>query len=147
MQLARRGALIAFGAAAALVASACTGGQAASAPAETPAGPTATTVAPFIVRAQLRPQEPRLGQDENVVIQGSFVTNQGRPVAGAQLAAQVNYPSGPKTFTSEVTTFQDGRADLAVPVAPATRGATVRVEVIMRYQGQEYRANTGFTVR
>ena len=142
----RRGALLALGAATLCGFAGCAGSQAAPAPPE-PTGPTPTTVAPYVIRAQLRPQEPRLGQDENVVIQATFLTNQGRPVLGAQLSALVNYPTGPKTYTSEVTTFQDGRADLAVPVAPAPRGATVRLEVIMRYQGQEYRQNSGFTVR
>jgi hypothetical protein len=59
-----------------------------------------------------------------------------------------NYPSGPQTFSSEVTTFPDGRApDLAIPVAPAQRGGNVRVEVIMKYQGQEFKQAAGFTVR
>jgi hypothetical protein len=95
----------------------------------------------------MQPQEARLGQDENVVIQAAFRSREGRGVAGAQLSAVVSYPTGPQTFTSEMTTFPDGRVDLAVPVAPASRGSSVRVEVLMRYQGQEYRQVTGFTVR
>jgi hypothetical protein len=93
----------------------------------------------------MRPQEARHGHDEFVVIQARF-TRQRRGVPGAQLSAVVHYPSGDQTFTAEVTTFPDGRTDLAVPVAPAPRGSNVPVDVIMRYQGQEYRARTGFRV-
>lgn len=123
---------------------ACSPGQAAAQPTPT-VEPTATR-SPFQLQVTLRPQEARLGQDEDVVIQASF-RRDGRPVSGAQLSAIVNYPSGPKTFTSEITTFQDGRLDLSVPVAPAPRGSSVRIEVVMKYQGQEYRQASGFTVR
>ncbi|MBI3973628.1 MAG: hypothetical protein HY332_20325 [Chloroflexi bacterium] len=131
-----------------LVLAACEGTQAAAPKPTATASSrvTPTAASPFQVRVRMAPQEARLGTDEQVVIQASFVNNQGRPVPGARLSAIVHYPSGPKTFKSEVTTFQDGRADLAVPVAPATRGVNVRVEVIMSYQGQEYRANAGFRV-
>lgn len=130
---------------------ACESGPAAApaaavtAPAETPSPP------PFQVRVQMIPQEARLGQDENVIVRATFLRftgGQQRPVSGAQVSATAAYPSGPQTFTSEVTTFPDGRApDLAIPVAPATRGSNVRVEVVMRYQGQEYKQAAGFTVR
>jgi len=97
------------------------------------------------------PTEPRLGTDENVVIRANFRTRENRPVGGAQLEAVVNYPTGAQTFTSEQTTFPDGRIDYAVPVQPqgrqVPRGAQVRVEVAMKYQGQSYRTNSGFTVR
>ena len=97
------------------------------------------------------PQEPRLGTDENVVVRVQFRTREGRAVSGALLQATVNYPGGAQTFTSEQTTFPDGRLDLAVPVAPpgrqVPRGSQVRVEVVMKYQGQDYRSNSGFTVR
>ena len=97
------------------------------------------------------PQEPRLGTDENVVIRVQFRSREGRNTPGAQLQAVVNYPGGAQTFTSEQTTVPDGRVDLAVPVQPqgrqVPRGTQVRVEVTMRYQGQEYRSNSGFTVR
>ena len=132
--------------AATMLLAACAPGQAAAPPTPT-AGVTPTTPAAYQVQVRMQPQEPRLGQDENVVVQASFRNREGRPVQGAQLAATVNYPTGPRTFTSEITTFPDGRVDLAVPVAPAPRGANVRVEVVMRYQGQEYKQNTGFTVR
>jgi hypothetical protein len=122
-----------------------------------PAEPTAASAPPtqvpqFQVQAQLVPQEPRLGQDEQVVIRAQFRTREGRPVSGAQLLATVNYPGGPRTFASEQTTFPDGRLDYAVPLAPPggsppARGAQVRVEIAMKYQGQEYRTNSGFTVR
>ena len=95
----------------------------------------------------MRPQDVRLGTDENVVIHVQMVTNQGRPVVGATMSAVVNYPTGPKTFKADISTFQDGVLDLAVPVAPATRGSNVRVEVTMSYQGNQYKATTGFTVR
>ena len=97
------------------------------------------------------PPEPRLGTDENVVIRVIFRTRENRPVSGAQLQAVVNYPGGPQTFTSEQTTFPDGRLDYAIPVQPqgrqVPRGSQVRVEVVMKYQGSEYRSNSGFTVR
>jgi hypothetical protein len=113
-------------------------------PTET-AAPTA--VSPYQIRVTMRPQDVQLGRDENVVIHVQMVTNQGRPVSGAVMSANVNYPSGPKTFKSDISTFPDGALDLAVPVAPATRGSNVRVEVVMTYQGQDYRATSGFTVR
>jgi hypothetical protein len=128
----------------------CGSGQAAAQPTPT-TGVTPTVPSPFVVRINMRPQEARLGTDEQVVAQIGFYTSQGRPVAGAQASAVVNYPGGPRTITSEITTFPDGRVDLAIPVAPAgsgvTRGINVRVEVVMRYQGQEYRQASGFTVR
>jgi hypothetical protein len=130
---------------------ACAPGQAASAPepTEVPAQPTQAPA--YVTQVQLTPPEPRLGQDENVVIRANFRTRDGRPVSGAQLQAVVNYPGGAQTFTSEQTTFQDGRLDFAVPVQPTgrqvPRGTQVRMEIVMRYQGQEYRSNSGFTVR
>ncbi|MDQ3700062.1 MAG: hypothetical protein M3442_03965 [Chloroflexota bacterium] len=130
---------------------ACDGGATAvPAPTETvPAG--SPTPQPFTVRVQMIPQEARLGTDENVVVRTTFLRFTGgqlRPVSGAQISATATYPSGPQTFTSEITTFPDGRApDLAIPVAPAARGANVRVEVVMRYQGQEYKQAAGFAVR
>ena len=97
------------------------------------------------------PPEPRLGTDENVVIRVSFRTRENRPVSGAQLQATANYPGGPQTFSSEQTTFPDGRLDYAIPVNPprsnVARGTQVRVEVLMKYQGNEFRSNSGFTVR
>ena len=129
----------------------CAPGQAASAPepTEVPAQPTQAPA--YATQGQLLPTEPRLGQDENVVVRATFRSREGRPISGAQLAAAVNYPGGAQTFTSEQTTFPDGRAELLVPVQPqgrqVPRGTQVRVEVIMRYQGQEYRTNSGFTVR
>lgn len=126
---------------------ACQGSQAAPAPAPTE-GITPTVPAPYQIRVQVRPQDATLGRDENVVVQASFLTREGRPVTGAQLSAVANYPTGPKTFTSEITTFPDGRAgDLLIPVAPATRGSNVRLDVVMRYQGQEYHQAAGFNVR
>lgn len=123
------------------------GGQTA-APREAPTETAAPTqVSPYQIRVQMRPQDARLGTDENVVIHVQMVTNQNRPVPGALMSATVNYPSGPKTFKSEISTFPDGVLDLAVPVAPATRGSNVRVEVVMTYQGQDYRATSGFSVR
>ena len=108
-------------------------------------------MAPYVTQLAMVPQEPRLGVDDNVVIRVSFRTRDGRPVSGAQLQAVVNYPTGAQTFTSEQTTFPDGRLDYAVPVQPqgrqVSRGAQVRVEVVMKYQGQEFRSNSGFTVR
>lgn len=123
-----------------------------AAPAAAPEPTPAPTVAPlFVTQVQLIPQEPRLGTDENVVIRAVFRSREGRPAAGAQLQAVVNYPGGAQTFTSDQTTFPDGRMDFAIPVQPAgrqvPRGTQVRVEVVMKYQGQEYRTNSGFTVR
>ena len=127
--------------------SSCQSSQAAARPAPT-AGITPTVPAPYQIRVRVQPQDPTLGRDENVVVQASFLSREGRPVAGAQLSAVANYPTGPKTFTSEITTFPDGRAgDLLIPVAPATRGSNVRLDVIMRYQGQEYHQAAGFNVR
>lgn len=111
-----------------------------------PSSTVTPTPPAYIVRVQMRPPEARLGQDQEVVIQATFATRAGRGTPGAQLSAIVNYPTGPKTFTQEITTFPDGRVDLAVPVAPATTG-TVRVEVVAKYQGQEYRTNSSFNVR
>ena len=143
-----RRALLAAPLAAAMLA-ACEAGQAA-APPPTPTTGITPSPAPYQVRVTMQPQEARLGEHENVVIRAQFLSVTGgttRPVSGAQLSAVVNYPSGPQTFTSEVTTFPDGVTTLAVPVAPATRGSNVRVEVVMRYQGQEYRQAAGFNVR
>lgn len=142
----RRFALAALGGAAGAALVACSGQAAAQkeAPTEPPA---ATVVAPYQVRVTMRPQDVQLGRDENVVIHVQMLTNQGRPVSGALLAATVNYPSGPKQFKSEISTFPDGVLDLAVPVAPATRGSNVRVEVVMTYQGQDFHSTSGFTVR
>src|SRR5688500_4102268 len=124
-------------------------GGAAPAPTEAPAAPT--TAPTHITQVQMVPPEPRLGTDENVVIRAQFRTRDNRPVSGAQLQALVNYPGGPRTFTSEQTTFPDGRLDYAIPVAPersnVQRGTQVRVEVAMKYQGNEFRTNSGFTVR
>ena len=118
-------------------------------PTEPPAQPTQAPA--FAAQVQVVPQEPRLGTDENVVLRINFRSREGRPVSGAQPQAVVNYPGGPVTITGEQTTFQDGRVDLAVPVQPqgrqVPRGAQVRVELVMKYQGQDYRAITGFTVR
>ena len=122
------------------------GGQAA-AKAEPTAAAITPSPPPYQIRVQMRPQEAQLGRDENVVIHVQMVTNQGRPVSGALMSAVVNYPSGPKSFKAEISTFPDGVLDLAVPVAPATRGSNVRVEVTMSYQGQDYKATSGFTVR
>lgn len=133
-------------------AASCAPGGGSAAPAAAPE-PTAapTQVPPYIVQVQMVPTEPRLGTDENVVIRANFRTRENRPVGGAQLEAVVNYPTGAQTFTSEQTTFPDGRIDYAVPVQPqgrqVPRGAQVRVEVTMKYQGQSYRTNSGFTVR
>ena len=129
---------------------ACEGGAtAAPAPTETVSG--SPTPQPFQVRVQMIPQEARLGTDENVVVRATFLRFTGgqlRPVSGAQISAIATYPSGPQTFTSEITTFPDGRApDLSIPVAPAVRAGNVRVEVVMRYQGQEYKQAAGFAVR
>lgn len=131
-----------------IVTAAC-GGAGSSQAAVEPTAVVGITPSPaaFQIQAQVRPQEARFGQDENVVVQARFMSREGRPVAGGQLSALVNYPAGPKTLTAEITTFQDGRVDLNIPVAPAARGSNVRVELTMRYQGQEYRSATGFTVR
>jgi hypothetical protein len=126
---------------------ACNPTQAAAPPPTATAGVTPTVAAEYQVQVRMQPQDPRLGQDENVVIQATFRNRQGRGVPGAQISAVVNYPSGPKTYSSEITTFPDGRVDLAVPVAPATRGTNVRVEVVMRYQGRDYKQAAGFNVR
>ncbi|HEX2033796.1 MAG TPA: hypothetical protein VHS99_06410 [Chloroflexota bacterium] len=127
----------------------CGAGQAA-APPPTPTA-QATPPSEFQVRVQMIPQEARLGQDENVVVRATFLRTAGgqtRGVSGAQIVAVANYPSGPQTFTSDVTTFSDGRApDLNIPVAPAQRGSNVRVEVTMKFQGREYKQVSGFTVR
>ena len=135
----------------ALLTAGCAPGSASATAQPTEAPPEATQVPAFITQVQMVPQEPRLGTDENVVIRAQFRSRDGRNISGAQLQAVVNYPSGAQTFTSEQTTFQDGRVDLAVPVQPqgrqVPRGSQVRVEVVMRYQGQEYRSNSGFTVR
>ncbi|HEU5316912.1 MAG TPA: hypothetical protein VFX49_12460 [Chloroflexota bacterium] len=134
-----------------LLTAGCAPGSASSAAAPTESPPEATQVPAYVTQVQLVPQEPRLGTDENVVIRVQFRSREGRSIPGAQLQAVVNYPGGAQTFTSEQTTFPDGRVDLAVPVQPqgrqVPRGAQVRVEVVMRYQGQEYRSNSGFTVR
>jgi hypothetical protein len=129
---------------------ACAAGQAAAP--EPTATPAAAARNPqFTTQVQVLPQDARLGQDENVVIRVLFRNAQGRPVSGGILSAVVNYPGGPKTFTAEVSTFPDGRTELAVPVSPegarVTRGSNVRVEVVMKYQGQEFRSNAGFNVR
>jgi hypothetical protein len=126
---------------------ACSPTQAAAPPPTATVGVTPTVAAAYQVQVRMQPQDPQLGRDENVVIQATFRSREGRPVSGGQMSAVVNYPSGPKTYTSEITTFPDGRVDLAVPVAPAPRGVNVRVEVVMRYQGQEYRQAAGFNVR
>ncbi|MGI8424915.1 MAG: hypothetical protein ACR2NO_12530 [Chloroflexota bacterium] len=134
-----------------LLATACAPGSATAVTAPTETPPQATVAPAFIAQVQMVPPEPRLGTDESVVIRANFRSREGRPVSGAQLQAVVNYPSGPQTFTSEQTTFPDGRLDFAVPVQPpgrqVARGSQVRVEVAMKYQGQEYRTNSGFTVR
>src|SRR5262245_42018742 len=126
------------------------GGASATPAAQPTAEPTATAQ-PFQIQVQMIPQEARLGTDENVIVRATFrrlTGGQMRPVSGAQIVAVANYPSGPQTFSSEVTTFPDGRApDLAIPVAPAQRAGNVRVEVTMKYQGQEFKQAAGFTVR
>ena len=144
MPVQRRVAATWLGAAALVALAACGGGQAAAKvePTEAPTQPP-----PYQIRVTMRPQDPRLGTDENVVIHVQMLTNQGRPVSGAVMSAVVNYPAGPQTFKSDISTFPDGVLDLAVPVAPATRGSNVRVEVTMSYQGQDYKATSGFTVR
>jgi len=76
------------------VLAACQPGQAASPQAEPTTGITPTVPAAYQVRVQVRPQDARLGQDENVVIQATFLTSQNRPVAGAQLSAVVFDPAG-----------------------------------------------------
>jgi hypothetical protein len=127
---------------------ACSASAAAAPP--TPTVEIKPTPSPYQVQVQMKPQDAQLGKDDNVVIQARFTNvtgGQSKPVAGAQLTAIVNYPSGPKTYASDVTTFSDGVTTLAVPVAPATRGSNVRVEVVMKYQGQEYHSISGFTVR
>jgi hypothetical protein len=132
------------------VLAACEGAQSAS-PGPTPSAAGSPSPQPFQIRVQMIPQEARLGQDENVIVRATFLRSTGgqmRPVSGAQISAVASYPSGPQTFSSEVTTFPDGRApDLAIPVAPAQRAGNVRVEVTMRYQGQEFKQASGFTVR
>jgi hypothetical protein len=132
-----------------LALAACGGANAT--PAAQPTAEASATPQPFQIQVQMIPQEARLGTDENVIVRATFrrlTSGQMRPVSGAQIAAVANYPSGPQTFSSEVTTFPDGRApDLAIPVAPAQRGGNVRVEVIMKYQGQEFKQAAGFTVR
>jgi hypothetical protein len=125
----------------------CQGTGQAAAKAEPTSPPTTPSPPPYQIRVTMRPQEAQLGRDENVVVHVQMVTSQGRPVSGALMSAAVSYPSGPKTFKSEISTFPDGVLDLAVPVAPATRGSNVRVEVTMTYQGQDYKATSGFTVR
>ena len=134
-----------------VVALAACGGGPAAAESPAPTAAPADTPVPFQIRVQMIPQEARLGQDENVIVRATFLRATGgqlRPVSGAQITAVANYPSGSQTFTSEVTTFPDGRApDLAIPVAPAARGANVRVDVVMHYQGQEFKQAAGFTVR
>jgi hypothetical protein len=129
----------------------CAPGSAGAVAAPTEAPPQPTQAPAYITQVQMVPQEPRLGTDENVVIRVQFRSREGRNTPGAQLQAQVNYPGGPMTFTSETTTFPDGRLDLAIPVQPqgrqVPRGTQVRVEVTMKYQGQDYKSNSGFTVR
>ncbi len=125
----------------------CEGPGQAAAKVEPTTPPVTPSPPPYQIRVQMRPQEAQLGRDENVVIHVQMVTNQGRPVSGALMSAVVSYPTGPKTFKSEISTFPDGVLDLAVPVAPATRGSNVRVEVTMSYQGQDYKSTSGFTVR
>jgi hypothetical protein len=130
-----------------LAAAGCDGTGQAAAKVEPTSPPTTPSPPPYQIRVQMRPQEAQLARDENVVVHVQMVTNQNRPVSGALMSAVVNYPSGPRTFKSEISTFPDGVLDLAVPVAPATRGSNVRVEVTMTYQGQDYKATSGFTVR
>jgi hypothetical protein len=120
------------------------------------AAPTATVAAaspaarPFLLMVRMSKPEARIGQDENIVVLATFRRNgtPGPGVAGAQIVAVANYPGGPQTFMSPTTTFSDGRADVNIPVAPARGATTVRVEVVARYQGQEYPAPAaGFAVR
>src|SRR5688500_16091817 len=135
-----------------LLTAACAPGAAGgAAPAPTEAPPAPTTAPTHITQVQMVPAEPRLGTDTDVVIRASFRTRDNRPVSGAQLQAVVNYPGGPRTFSSEQTTFPDGRLDYAIPVAPersnVQRGSERRVEVAMKYQASECRSNSGFPVR
>lgn len=134
-----------------LVTVACAPGESAASPPPTEPPAQPTQAAAFTAQVQAIPQEPRLGTDENVVLRITFRSRDNRPVAGAQPQAVVHYPGGPITITGEITTFQDGRVDLAIPVQPqgrqVPRGTQVRVELAMKYQGQDYRSNTGFTVR
>lgn len=145
-----RAMVLAAGAGLSPAAIACGAGQAAAPSATATSEPAPRTQA-FNSQVQVVPQEARLGQDENVVLRVLFRNSQGRPVSGAVLTAMVNYPGGARTFTSEVSTFPDGRTELAIPVAPegsrVARGTNVRIEAIMKYQGQEYRSNAGFNVR
>jgi hypothetical protein len=146
----RRAAGLAL-AAATLLPIGCTGGEAAAPAQPTEAPPQPTQAPAYQAQVQVTPSEPRLGTDENVVLRITFRSRDNRPVSGAQPQAVVNYPGGPMTITGEQTTFQDGRVDLAIPVQPqgrqVPRNTQVRVELVMKYQGQDYRANTGFTVR
>jgi hypothetical protein len=129
---------------------ACAGGPQAAAVSTPTTAPSPSPQA-FQVRVQMIPQEARLGTDEQVIVRATFLRLTGgqlRPVSGAQISAVANYPSGPQRFSSEVTTFPDGRApDVAIPVAPAQRPGNVRVEVILQYQGHEFMQPSGFTVR
>jgi hypothetical protein len=146
----RRAMLSGLAAGGAVLQAGCEGAMSAAAVPTPTVEPTATPQ-PFQIRVQMIPQEARLGQDERVVVRATVlrrVGNQYRPLSGAQVSAIANLPSGPRTFNSEVTTFPDGRApDLAIPVEPTMRGSNVRVEVVMRFQGQEFRQTSGFTVR
>jgi hypothetical protein len=121
------------------------------APPAPPAPPAVPTPVTYQVRVQVLPQEARLGIDESVIVRATFLGFSGgqlRPVPGALISAVVSYPSGPQAFTSEVPTFPDGRApDLVIPIAPAQRPGDVPVEVVLRYQGQEFRQAARFTVR
>jgi hypothetical protein len=129
-----------------LLNAACAPGQ--SAQAEQAPPTVEPTVAPaYQIQVQVQGIE---GSQQ--VLRAVFRSRDNRPVAGGQMSAVVNYPGGAQTFTAEQTTFQDGRVDLAVPESPPgrpalARGTNVRVEVIMKYQGQEYRANSGFNTR
>jgi hypothetical protein len=127
----------------------CTSGQSAQAE---QAPPTAAPTEAPAYQIQVQVQAIEVGGERQQVLRAVFRSRDGRPVSGGQMQAVVNYPTGPQTFTSEQTTFQDGRADLAVPESPPgrpalARGTQVRVEVLMKYQGQEYRANSGFSTR
>ena len=104
--------------------------------------PTLRPASRIEVSARVSDSSPKRGA---VVTVYGQITKDGVGVAGVLMETEWEFRS--ITVPCDSTTNSDGVASCSLPILLAAKGQYVTVQVAFTYQGQTYRATTGFTPR
>lgn len=104
--------------------------------------PTLRPVARIEVTARMSSISPRRG---SVVTVYGQITRDGEGIAGVPMRTDWEFRS--VTLPCDSTTNSDGVASCSLPILLVAKGEYVTVQVTFTYEGQTYRATTGFTPR